>query len=63
MALKHAQKLIATYARHLEALKKHCGKGQQRVTAEHVNVAAGGQAIVGSVESEAKKENLPKQTP
>ena len=55
MALKHAQKLIATYAKHLETLNKHRGKGQQKVTVEHVNVAAGGQAIVGSVESEAKK--------
>ena len=55
MALKHAQKLIATYAKHLEILNKHRGKGQQKVTVEHVNVAAGGQAIVGSVEPEAKK--------
>ena len=49
MALKHAQKLMALYAKQLETLNKHRGKGQQRVTVEHVNVAPGGQAIVGNV--------------
>ena len=49
MALKHAQKLMALYAKQLETLNKHRGKGQQKVTVEHVNVAAGGQAIVGNV--------------
>lgn len=49
MALKHAQKLMVLYAKQLETLNKHRGKGQQRVTVEHVNVAPGGQAIVGNV--------------
>ena len=49
--LKHAQKLTAMYAVQLETLNKHRGKGQQKVTVEHVNVAAGGQAIVGNVET------------
>jgi hypothetical protein len=49
--LKHAEKLSATYARLLETLDKHRGKGQQKVTVEHVHVAAGGQAIVGNVDS------------
>jgi len=39
-----------TYALHLEALDKHRGKGQQKVTVEHVHVYRGGQAIVGNVE-------------
>ena len=33
----------------LEALNRHRGKGQQKVTVEHVTVNAGGQAIVGAV--------------
>jgi hypothetical protein len=48
--LKHAEKLSATYAMQLDTLNKHRGKGQQKVTVEHVNVAAGGQAIVGNVD-------------
>jgi hypothetical protein len=34
----------------LDALNKHRGKGQQKVTVEHVHVHAGGQAVVGTVE-------------
>jgi hypothetical protein len=51
MALKHAHKLMSLYTQQLAALNKHRGKGQQKVTVEHVNVAAGGQAIVGNVEA------------
>lgn len=47
--LKHASKLFTIYARQVDALNKNRGKGQQKVTVEHVHVAAGGQAIVGSV--------------
>jgi hypothetical protein len=32
---------------------RHRGKGQQKVTVEHVHVHSGGQAIVGTVESPA----------
>jgi hypothetical protein len=32
-------------------LNRHRGKGQQRVTVEHVHVHAGGQAVVGNVET------------
>lgn len=49
MALKHAQKLMSLYAKQLETLNKHRGKGQQKVTVEHVNIEPGGQAIVGNV--------------
>lgn len=51
MALKHAQKLMTLYTKQLETLNKHRGKGQQKVTVEHVNVQAGGQAIVGNVKA------------
>ena len=48
-SLKHATKLSRAYAELLLALDKHRGKGQQRVTVEHVHVHQGGQAIVGAV--------------
>jgi hypothetical protein len=48
--LKHGAKLLAIYTQQMSALNKHRGKGQQKVTVEHVHVEAGGQAIVGHVE-------------
>jgi hypothetical protein len=48
--LSHANKLSRTYAVLLDALNRHRGKGQQKVTVEHVHVHEGGQAIVGNVE-------------
>lgn len=47
--LSQANKLSRTYATLLEALNRHRGKGQQKVTVEHVHVHAGGQAVVGIV--------------
>ena len=47
--LNQAHKLSRTYAALTDALDRHRGKGQQRITVEHVNVHAGGQAIVGAV--------------
>ena len=49
--LKHAGKLLSIYSRQIEVLDKHRGKGQQKVTVEHVHVAAGGQAMVGQFDS------------
>jgi hypothetical protein len=49
-ALNQANKLSRTYATLLDALNRHRGKGQQKVTVEHVHVHSGGQAIVGTVE-------------
>ena len=48
-SLNQASKLSRTYAALAETLGRHRGKGQQRITVEHVNVHAGGQAIVGAV--------------
>lgn len=48
--LNQANKLSRTFVTLLEALNKHRGKGQQKVTVEHVHVHQGGQAIVGHVE-------------
>jgi hypothetical protein len=44
-----AAKLLRTFAMQVEALQRYRGKGQQKVTVEHVHVHAGGQAIVGAV--------------
>lgn len=52
--LKHATKLMGLYERQLAALDKHRGKGQQKITVEHVTVEAGGQAIVGNVNTDGK---------
>lgn len=49
--LNQATKLSRTWATLLEALNRHRGKGQQRVTVEHVHVHAGGRAVVGLVEA------------
>jgi hypothetical protein len=53
-ALNQANKLSRTYAVLLEALNRHRGKGQQKVTVEHVHVHSGGQAVVGVVENSGK---------
>jgi hypothetical protein len=52
--LSQANKLSRTYTLLLEALNRHRGKGQQKVTVEHVHVHEGGQAIVGHVEQGGK---------
>jgi len=49
--LNQGNKLSRTFAALIEALDRHRGKGQQRITVEHVNVHPGGQAIVGAVTS------------
>jgi hypothetical protein len=50
--LNQANKLSRTYATLLEALNRHRGKCQQKVTVEHVHVHEGGQAIVGNIGTE-----------
>jgi len=57
--LSQANKLSRTYSVLLDALNRHRGKGQQKVTVEHVHVHSGGQAIVGMVEGPAL-DNSPK---
>jgi hypothetical protein len=47
--LNQAGKLSRTFAMLLDTLNRHRGKGQQKITVEHVHVPSGGQAIVGSV--------------
>ncbi len=52
--LRHATKFLSIFAKPMETLNKNRGKGQQKVTVEHVQVHSGGQAIVGSVEHKPK---------
>jgi len=47
--INQAVKLMRVFREGLEALDKHRGKGQQKITVEHVTVNEGGQAIVGNV--------------
>jgi hypothetical protein len=62
-SLNQANKLSRTFAALLEAFDRHRGKGQQRITVEHVTVNAGGQAIVGSVTPAARgPQNLEEQS-
>ena len=42
-------------------LRRHGGKGQQHIRIEHVDVHAGGQAIVGAVTAEGGKEKSDEQ--
>ena len=45
--LNQASKLSRTFSELLDTLNRHRGKGQQKVTVEHVHVHSGGQAVVG----------------
>lgn len=56
-SLRHAERLLATYARQLEVLDKHRGKGQQQVTVKHINVQSGGQAVVGNVQTNPRSQD------
>ena len=49
-------KLTRTFIAQLKALDKHRGRGQQKITVEHVTVNEGGQAIVGNVEQGGRDE-------
>ena len=63
--LRHAAKLLSIFAKQLETLNRNRGKGQQKMTIEHVNVEYLGQATVGHIEVNAKqpreraKQSLP----
>jgi hypothetical protein len=51
--LSQASKLSRTHTTLLEALNRHRGKGQQKVTVEHVHVHEGGQALSATWRGEA----------
>jgi hypothetical protein len=49
-SLNRANRLSRTFTQLIDALNRQRGKGQQKVTVEHVHVHSGGQAVVGVVE-------------
>jgi len=53
--LSSAIKLSRSYVALVDTLNKHRGKGQQKMTVEHVTVNDGGQAIVGAVDAGNKQ--------
>lgn len=44
-----ANKLSRTFMMQMEALNRYRGKGQQKMTVEHVHINSGGQAIIGNI--------------
>ena len=48
MHVKQALRFFSQYAKHQKLLDSRRGKGVQKIRVERVNVAEGGQAIVGS---------------
>lgn len=52
--LRYAHKFLSLYGKQLETLNRNRGKGQQKVTVEHVQVQDGGKAIVGNVVHKGK---------
>ena len=61
--LSQANRLSRTYASLLGALNRHRGKGQQKMTVEHVHVHEGGQAIVGNVQQGGGSHEKEKEQP
>ena len=59
--LRNATSAARTAANLLEAIDRHRGRGKQSVTVGQVNVETGGQAIVGNVNSEGRR-NKPDDT-
>lgn len=51
-----ATKLMRVFNQQLDALQKLRGKGQQKMTVEHVHVYEGGQAVVGDINQGGKND-------
>jgi len=47
--IERAAKLMRVFSTQVETLVRYRSRGQQRVVVEHVNIEAGGQAVVGIV--------------
>ena len=58
MSADRAAKLLRAFAAQVEVLDRHRGKGQQKIVVEHVTVEAGGQAIVGQVNTDGLKKGV-----
>jgi hypothetical protein len=46
--------MMRLFLMQVETLRKYRGQGQQQVIVKHVNVNAGGQAVVGHIEAGRK---------
>jgi hypothetical protein len=53
--LSFANKLTRTSVQLVSAINSHRGKGEQKMTVEHVHIHRGGQAIVGQVGAGVEK--------
>jgi hypothetical protein len=53
--LNRATKLMRTFTLQVETLGRYRGKGEQKMTVEHVHVYQGGQAIVGQMVAKDNK--------
>lgn len=51
-----ASTLMRTYTMQMEALNKYRGKGQQKITVEHINIADGGKAVIGNIAGSTDKK-------
>ena len=61
--LNQGAKLTKAYATGLEALNRHRGKANQKVTVEHVHVHAGGQAVVGVLDGRRGTKRIGRDQP
>jgi hypothetical protein len=50
MRINQMTKLTRSFTTQMAALDKYRGKGQQKMTVEHVHINDGGQAVIGNVE-------------
>jgi len=57
LKINQVTKLSRAFANHLEVLNKNRGKGQQKMTVEHIHVNEGAQAVIGNVEQGGGGEN------
>lgn len=60
MTLNSINKLSRTFMMQNEALNRHRGKAQQKMTVEHVHVNAGGKAIIGNLSKSIRGQNSSK---
>jgi hypothetical protein len=58
-AVNALTKLTRTFTAQLAAFKNYRSGGEQKVTVQHVNVADGGQAIVGNVTTQRSRASVP----
>ena len=61
--ISRATKLMRTFANQIEALGRYRGKGEQKMTVEHVHVYQGGKAIVGQVSQKNIEDKKPEKDP